>query len=265
MTKTQKKIARYILSKPSEVVFLNVEQLAQRVGVSEASIVRFATSLGLKGYSDLHQKMQAEYRAQITLIERLNISSQVYDHVDLYQLFRDEMRRIQMTMEGIDADVFNRVVDALIGARRVMIVGHRSAYSLAQFFVYYLRIVLDQPVDHVGQDRAVEAIYGATNDDVMVALSFTRYARETVRVLEKAKQHGLRTVVITDHLLSPLVPHAELTLLAATQVPSFIDSFVAPLSVINAILITIGQKRAEAIQKKLMQMETLWKEFDVFI
>ncbi|MES5266592.1 MurR/RpiR family transcriptional regulator [Priestia megaterium] len=266
MSKSNLKVAKYILENPNTVPFLTGDKLAKITGVSHATVVRFATFLGCSGYPELQQYMQSSAQQQLTTTERLKISKEVYNDQDqsVYDIFLDDISNIKSTLERLDTEVFKRAVESLIKAKRVYIVANRSATALGVFLQYYLQFLLEQVELIHSIENVSERIYDLNKDDVVIGISFARYTKSTIKVLSYAKEKEATTVAITDNLLSPLIPYADIPLTASSQMPAFIDSFVAPLSLINALIISAGKEKEENFQDKLESLEGIWDKFDIF-
>lgn len=266
MSKSNLKVAKYVLENPNTVPFLTGDKLAKITGVSHATVVRFATFLGCSGYPELQQYMQSSAQQQLTTTERLKISKEVYNDQDqsVYDIFLDDISNIKSTLERLDTEVFKRAVESLIKAKRVYIVANRSATALGVFLQYYLQFLLEQVELIHSIENVSERIYDLNKDDVVIGISFARYTKSTIKVLSYAKEKEATTVAITDNLLSPLIPYADIPLTASSQMPAFIDSFVAPLSLINALIISAGKEKEENFQDKLESLEGIWDKFDIF-
>jgi len=266
MSKSNLRIAKYILENPNTVPFLTGDKLAKITEVSPATVVRFATFLGYSGYPELQQYMQSSAQQQLTTTERLKISKEVYNDQDqsVYDIFLDDISNIKSTLERLDTEVFKRAVESLIKAKRVYIVANRSATALGVFLQYYLQFLLEQVELIHSIENVSERIYDLNKDDVVIGISFARYTKSTIKVLSYAKEKEATTVAITDNLLSPLIPYADIPLTASSQMPAFIDSFVAPLSLINALIISAGKEKEENFQDKLESLEGIWDKFDIF-
>lgn len=265
MSKAQVKIARYILENPNAVPFFTVGKLAKMIGVSEATIVRFAAHLGYSGYSELQQHMQDSVQRQLTTPERLRMSEQVYDREKgINEIFQDDIANIQSTMEKLDTAAFHKTVAMLLQARKVYIAANRSAGSLGVFLHYYLQIVLGNAELLQSVETSSERLYDIGEKDVVIGISFARYTKSTIQILSYAKERGATTIAITDNLLSPLIPHADVSLTASSQMPTFIDSFVAPLSLINALITFVGKEKTQDVQERLERLEETWDHFDIF-
>ncbi|QHS22489.1 MurR/RpiR family transcriptional regulator [Virgibacillus sp. MSP4-1] len=266
MSKSHKKIGEYILRNPNKVPFLTVGKLAQITSVSEATVVRFATFIGYSGFPELQQAMQDSLQKQLTTTERLQMSSQVYDEEDqwLYNIFQDDISNIRSTMENLDQTQFQKAVNLLLGANNIYIVASRSAVSLGVFLEYYLRIMRSH-VEFISSVELIsEKFYNLHENDVVVGISFPRYTQSTLKMFSFAGERGATTIAITDNLLSPLVPIADVPLTASSRLPSFIDSFVAPLSLMNALVTQMGNARNMDIKQKLEDLEKTWDYLDIF-
>ncbi|MGI1810823.1 MurR/RpiR family transcriptional regulator [Priestia sp. TGN 0903] len=196
----------------------------------------------------------------------MKISKEVYNDQDqsVYDIFLDDISNIRSTLERLDVDVFKRAVESLIKAKRVYIVANRSATALGVFLEYYLQFLLEQVELIHSIENVSERIYDLNEDDVVIGISFARYTTSTIKVLSYAQEKEATTVAITDNLLSPLIPYANIPLTASSQMPTFIDSFVAPLSLINALIISVGKEKEEKFHDKLESLEELWDKFNIF-
>jgi DNA-binding MurR/RpiR family transcriptional regulator len=265
MSKSQVKIAKYILENPNVVPFFTVGKLAEKTGVSEATIVRFANFLGYSGYPELQQNMQHSVQKQLTTVERLQMSHHIYEQEKgVYDIFQDDLQNIKSTMEQLDLNAFKQAVNSILKADRIFIAANRSAMSLGIFLHYYLQIILNNVHILESVETAVERTFDLNEKDVVIGISFSRYTNSTIKMLSYGKMKRAKTIAITDNLLSPLVPNADIVLTASSQMPTFIDSFVAPLSLINALITFIGKEKMNDIQTKLETLEEIWDHFGIF-
>lgn len=266
LSKSHKKIADYLLKNANVVPFFNVATLADKAGVSEATVVRFATTLGFTGYPALQHQMQNSIKEQLTTMERLKMSSQVYNDKEkaIYEIFNDDMNNIKATMESLDIESFHRAAQMMLAAKKIYISANRSTASLGIFLHYYLSIILENTEMLGSYEVLPEQLYELGEGDVVIGISFARYSSSTINTIAFAKDRGASTVSITDNLLSPLVPHSDVTLTAASDMPSFIDSFTAPLSIINALIVYLGKEREKEVEQRLSKMEEIWSKFGSF-
>jgi len=266
MSKSHLRIATYMLENQTTAPFLTVDKLAKMSGVSNATVVRFAVSLGYSGYAEMQQYMQNSVQQQLTTTQRLRISEEVYSQESsgVKEFFKDDLSNIQSTMETLDEEAFHQAVASLLQARKVYVIANRSAASLGVFLKYYLGIILNNVEMLQTIEDSSEKLYDITDEDVVIGISFSRYTNSTIQMFSYAKEKNVTTIAITDHLLSPLVQSADISLIAASNVPSFIDSFVAPLSLINALITFVGKEKQDDIYERLNALEDIWDHFDVF-
>lgn len=266
MSKSHVRIATYILENQTTAPFLTVGKLAKMAGVGDATVVRFATTLGYSGYAEMQQFMQSSVQKQLTTTERLKMSEEVYDKKSsgVYEVFQDDISNIQATMEKMDEQAFHQAVDSLVRARKVYIIANRSATSLGVFLHYYLNIILKNSELLQSVEASAEKLSDLEEEDVVIGISFSRYTKSTIQMFSYAREKKAATIAITDNLLSPLVPHADIPLAASSQMPSLIDSFVAPLSLINALITFVGKEKQVDIHERLDVLEGIWDHFGVF-
>ncbi len=266
MSKSQKKLATYILENTNTVPFYTVATLSKRAGVSEASVVRFAVFLGFSGYRELQSEMQQSVQKQLTTRERIKISSQVYDDSNqgIYDIFKDDIANIRSTMENLDTKALLDAVDLLLKGKEIYITANRSSVSLGMFLEYYLDIILGNTHLLGPVEIKPEELHRLNEKDVVIGISFARYSMSTVNMMSYAKELNATTIAITDNLRSPLIPHADVVLTASSQLPTFFDSYVAPLSLINTLITFVGQKRMEESEERLEKLEDIWDRFGTF-
>jgi DNA-binding MurR/RpiR family transcriptional regulator len=266
MSRAQRKIAKYVLNNPEAVPFFTVGKLAKMTGVSEATVVRFAMFLGFSGYPEWQRTMQESMKRQLTTVERLKISGEVYDSEDkaIFEMFQEDVERIKAMSAQMDMESFRQAVQYIIEAKRIFVIANRSAVSLGMFLEFYLDVLLENAELIRNPHGISEKLFRLNKDDVVIALSFARYTKSTIEAAAFAKDRGAKIIAITDHLLSPLVPYGNVTLFAPTEMPSFIDSFVAPLSLINALITEVGRRTRSEVEKHLSDLEETWKRFHIF-
>lgn len=266
MSKSQKKIAEYILNNSTGVAFMNVNELAKEAGVSEASIIRFSTFMGYKGYPQLQSELREKTREKLSIKERLAISYDEYDEEDagIAKIFNEDANRIMHTLEGINFETFHNVIDNILKAKRIFIICGRSASALGTFFQYYLNMVLGNVDLITSFDGHEERMHNISKEDVVIAITFSRYTKKTIDLLEYADRKGAITVSITDCMTSPVIKLSKYYFLTETQLNTYLDSFVAPLSLINAILTYIGKYKNKELEERFNSLEIMWNEFEVF-
>jgi DNA-binding MurR/RpiR family transcriptional regulator len=267
MSKGQKRLAEYITTHYDRAAFLTAANLGKTVGLSESTVVRFAYALGYNGYPDLQKDIQEMVKQKLSTVERLELSADYLGNESiLKKVLQTDIENIKLTMEEISERVFDTVVDEILKANRIYIIGLRSATSQAYFLGYYLNLILrNVNIVTLGLNDLFEQLLAAGKGDVVIGISFPRYTRNTVEAFKFAKELGATAIAITDSDLSPLGRIADHTLTAKSDMASFIDSFVAPLSVINSLIIAVGMKKKDKISKSLKVLEDVWENYNVFM
>ena len=269
MSKTQRKLADYIVENRSQVPFLNITSLATLSNTSEASIVRFCTFLGFKGYPEFKNALQASLQEKLSIRERLKMSDVAYandDHAFIADIFHDDINSISTTLENLDMNVFFQIIQELQDARQIVIISYRSALSLGVFLEYYLHLIFDHvtllpTASLIEQD---EVISGFDSETVVFGITFYRYTKETIHLMEYASRRGCSTIALTDTLQSPVIPFSKHALFAETRLPGMSETYTGPLSIINAIIIYLSKLRKDKLDRKLQSMEQRWVDFDIF-
>jgi DNA-binding MurR/RpiR family transcriptional regulator len=267
LTPSQKKLLNYILSNDEEAVFLTIQDLSKRVSVSVATVVRLAKALGYAGFPQFQQELRLLFRDKLTTVSRIQKAAQKETSEEnvLVKVFQQDIENITETMRQVSVNDFKRFVKALNSARRVVIIGLRSAHSLAVLMGVALQFLQrDVWIVAPGIGDMWDRLLGLRKDDVVVGICFPRYTKETVEVLRFAQQKGIKTLAITDSPISPLARYAECVLPARCKLDSFIESFTAALSLINALVTALGLYRKEATMSSLKQLEEFWKRQGIY-
>lgn len=266
-SKGQRAIARYIQENPDRVAFMTASRLGATVGVSESTVVRFATEIGYSGYPALQQAMQEMIRSKLTSVQRLEMTSRNIGPDKLLDAVLDQdIDILKRTKETIDREAFNRAADALVGAEKVYVLGAGSSLALATFLAHYLRLIFDtvQLVEATSEATILQQIIRAGESDAVIAISFPRYSKKAAKTLRYASDRGMVTVAITDSPLSPLAEHAAHLLLARSDMVSFVDSLVGPQSIINALIVAVAIRKKQEVSHTLQSIERIWDEYGVY-
>lgn len=266
LSKGQKLIAEYILKNYDKAAFMTAAKLGVSVGVSESTVVRFANELGFSGYPKLQKALQELIKNKLTTVQRLELSNDyVSEGYALKGVLKADMENIRATLEKINYNTFEEVVNKIFEAKRIYIIGLRSSTALAEFLGFYLNIIL-QNVKTVGYGISdiFEQMINVEEGDLVIGIGFPRYASRTIDALAFAQDRGADVVAITDSLLSPLASKADYALIAQSNMASFVDSLVAPLSVINALIIAVGMREKQSITDTFNNLESIWKNYNVY-
>ena len=266
-SKGQKLIGRYILDSYDKAAFMTASKLGKTVKVSESTVVRFAAELGYDGYPAMQKALQEMIRSKLTTVQRIEVANdRMADQDILAKVVQSDIENIRATLEEVNREEFAQAVDAIVNARRIYILGVRSAATLAHFLSFYFNLIFDD-VRHVQTTLAsemFEQMLGVRKGDVVIGVSFPRYSTRTVRAMEFARDQGATVVAITDSHISPLYETASYRLLAKRDMASFADSLVAPLSVINALIVAVGRKREREVTASFERLEQIWDEYQVY-
>ncbi|AYD40307.1 MurR/RpiR family transcriptional regulator [Clostridium fermenticellae] len=266
LSKGQKLIAEYILKHYDKAAFMTAAKLGISVGVSESTVVRFANELGFTGYPKLQKALQELIKNKLTTVQRIELSNDfVTKESALKGVLKSDMENIRATLEKINHKTFEDVVNSIFAAKRIYIIGLRSSTALSEFLGFYLNLILDNvKVVAYGISDIFEQLINLSEDDLVIGIGFPRYAARTVESLNFAQSRGAKVVAITDSLLSPLAARADYTLIAQSNMASFVDSLVAPLSVINALIIAVGLREKEKISTTFADLEKMWGNYQVY-
>ncbi len=266
-SKGQKRIAAYILSDYDKAAFMTASKLGSLVGVSESTVVRFAVLLDYDGYPAMQKELQDMVRGKLTSIQRIRTSNdRLFSSDVVASVLQMDMEKIRMAIEEVDRGAFNRVVDKLIAARRIYILGVRSSSFLAGYLHFYLHLIFED-VTLVTSNSAgdiLESILRIGPGDLLVGISFPRYSKSTVKGVQFAHDRGADVVAVTDSAMSPLYPLASAVLLARSDMISFVDSLVAPFSLLNALIVAAGHRKDVDISQTFDRLEGIWDEYGVF-
>lgn len=267
LSKGQKLIANYIINHYDKAAFMTAAKLGEVVGVSESTVVRFAIELGYDGYPKLQKVLQELIKSKLTAVQRIEVSSnRINEENILKSVLQSDMEKIKITLEEIDQESFNKVVESILDAKKIYILGVRSSAALAGFLGFYFNLIFDNVrlVHTTSVSEMFEQIVRAEEGDVVIGISFPRYSKRTINALKYVKSRGATAIAITDSYESPLAESADLSIIARSDMASFVDSLVAPLSVINAIIVAIGMRRKQHLYDTFEMLEKLWDEYQVY-
>ena len=266
-SKGQRRIAAYILEHYDEAAYMTASVLGQTVGVSESTVVRFASELGFDGYPQLQKAVQELVRSKLTSVQRVEVTrARMKDEEVLDKVMAYDIANIRQTLEELPAETFDKAVHELVGAKRVYVFGAGSCRPLAAFLAYYLKLLLpDIRLITTGSETEIlEEMFHISEEDALIVLSFPRYSSKTVKVAHFAHTRGAKVIAITDGLLSPVAGLATCLLPAHSDMATIVDSLVAPMSIINALLVAISLKRMDANRDTLNELESLWEAYHVY-
>lgn len=265
-SKGQRLIAKYILEYYDKAAFMTANRLGKTVGVSESTVVRFAVELGYDGYPRMQKAMQEMVLNRLTSVQRIEVANdRIGDQDVVSMVLQADMEKLRQTGETLNREDFNAAVDAVLKAKKVYIMGVRSAAPLANFLGYYLNYMFNnvQIITASGSEM-FEKIVGITSEDALVAISFPRYSSSTAKGAQYCRSTGATVIGLTDTRMSPLGQNADHVLIAKSDMVSLVDSLVAPLSVINAMIVAIASKRDQELTKTFNALERIWDQYNVY-
>ncbi|HOE56084.1 MAG TPA: MurR/RpiR family transcriptional regulator [Bacillota bacterium] len=266
LSKGQKLIAQYIMSSYDKAAFMTAAKLGEKIGVSESTVVRFASAIGYEGYPQLQKQLQEMVRTKLTTVQRIEMSSG-YSSMDtlLKNMLKSDIENIRSTIEEIDDRNFDQAVKSISEAKSIYIIGLRSSITLSEFLGFYLNFIRDNihVVTYTIGD-IFEQLFRIGKEDLVIAMGFPRYSARTIKALEYVKTRGAKTVVITDSMLSPLCTYADNILIAKSNMESFLDSIVAPMSVLNALIVAVGVNEKQRISASFARLEEIWDKYNIF-
>ncbi|HOJ10721.1 MAG TPA: MurR/RpiR family transcriptional regulator [Clostridiales bacterium] len=266
-SKGQRAIAEYIINNYDKAAFMTASKLGEVVNVSESTVVRFAVKLGFEGYPELQKMLQDLIKSKLTSVQRIAVSSSRIDSENILKsVLQSDMDKLKITLDNIDQEEFNNVVQCILNARKIYILGVRSSAALASFLGFYFNLIFDNVrlVHTTSVSEMFEQIVRASEGDVVIGISFPRYSKRTIKAMQFAKDKGCKVIAITDSKKSPISEYADYSLIARSDMASFVDSLVAPLSVINALIVAVGMKKERDVYDIFEKLETIWDEYQVY-
>ncbi len=266
LSKSHRRIAECIVSHYDKAAFMTASRLGEYVGVSESTVVRFASALGYEGYPQLQKALQELIRHRLTASQRFEMTSDMDQTQVLSKVLKADMQNIRSTIDELDVQVFENVVERILNANDIYVLGLRASAPLAQFLTHYLKFVFKNV--HLvtsGISDVFEQLSRIDEGDLLIGISFPRYSARTLEAMQFARSRNATLVAITDGPLSPLHSAADLCLTAKSEMASFVDSLAAPLSVINALVVALGQRRRQQVTQYFDQLEDIWDEYKVYL
>lgn len=267
MSKGQKLLTHYITDNYDRAAFLTAAKLGETVGVSESTVVRFAMFLGYKGYPEFQKALEETVRHKLHASQRVKVSyGRIQKNNILQSVLSSDAERITETMENLDENVFSQAVNALLSARRIYVLGIRSCAPLASFLAFYLNLMFEDVVllQTSSSSEIFEQMLHISKEDVMIGISFPRYSMRTLKAMEFANNHNAKVITLTDSVHSPMNLYSSCNLIANSDMTSIVDSLVAPLSVINALIVALCMRKQDDVAKTLEELEDVWDEYQVY-
>ena len=266
-SKGQRRIAQYITESYDKAAFMTASKLGKTVGVSESTVVRFAVDLGFDGYPSMQKAMQEMVLNRLTSVQRIEVANDRIGNQDVVSMvLQSDIEKLRQTAENVDRKEFQAAVDAVLAAKNIYILGVRSVAPLANFLGYYLNYMFNNVriVTASGTSEMFEQIVGIGREDVDIAFSFPRYSAATLKAAQYCRSTGATVIAITDNREAPLAQSADRVICAKSDMVSLVDSLVAPLSVVNALIVAIASKREKELHRTLDALERIWDQYHVY-
>lgn len=266
LSKGQRSIAAYIAQHYEKAVFMTAAMLGRQCGVSESTVVRFASAMGYEGYPELQEKLRGLVRQRLTSEQRFALISEADRQDIMHTVLKNDMQNIRKTVDELNQVDFDHAVDCISGARRLYVMGLRSSAPLAQFMYHYLHQIFDEVV--LAQDTSgdvFEEIVRIGRGDVLIGISYPRYSTRTVEAMRFARENGAQVIGMTDGEMSPLHEASDICLCAHTDMTGFVDSLAAPLSLVNALIVSLGLSRRDELNEHFKRLEGIWHAHSVYI
>ncbi|ADD02404.1 transcriptional regulator, RpiR family [Thermoanaerobacter mathranii subsp. mathranii str. A3] len=265
LSKSQKIIAEYIINHYDKAAFMTAAKLGASINISESTVVRFANTLGYNGYPELQSALQELIKNKLTTVQRLEMTEETDEIAILNNVLKADIENIKETISEINKNDFRSVVSDIINAAKIYIIGSRSSIVIAEYLGFYLNLIRQNvSVVKAGVSDVFEQILRVSENDLVIGIGFPRYSKRTLEVLKYAKSQNAKIVTITDSLISPLTSVADEILIAKSNMASFVDSLVAPLSLVNALVVAVGLKEKEKIANTFEKLESIWDEYGVY-
>lgn len=266
-SKGQRRIAAYITESYDKAAFMTASRLGSAVGVSESTVVRFAVDLGYDGYPNMQKAMQEMVLNRLTSVQRIGLAQNRMVNQDVVStVLQADAEKLRQTGETIDRVAFQAAISAIIKARRIYVLGVRSAAALANFAGYYLNYMFDNVhiVTTSGAGEMFEKLVNVSSDDVVIAFSFPRYSTATLKGVQYCRSVGATVVGVTNSVSSPLGQNSDYALVAKSDMVSLVDSLVAPLSLVNAMIVALAAERGQELEKNFGTLERVWEDYNVY-
>ena len=267
MSKGQKLLSTYITDNYDKAVFLTAEKLGKVVGVSESTVVRFATHLGYRGYPEFQKALEELVRNKLNSIQRMEVTyGRISQSKILETVLQSDAEKIKSTLDQIDQNAFEAALDIILNAKHIYIVGIRSCASLASFMAFYFNLMFDNVhlLHTSSSSELFEQMVRISEEDVIIGISFPRYSMRTLKAMEFANNRNAKVITLTDSVHSPMNLYSSCNLIAKSDMASIVDSLVAPLSVINALVVALCMRKQNEVAETLETLEDIWDEYQVY-
>lgn len=265
LSKGQRIIADYIINNYDKAAFMTAASLGEVLNISESTIVRFANSIGYTGYKELQKELQELIKHKLTTVQRLSLNDYSNKENALSKVMEKDIDNIKKTIGEIEIKGFSKAIDLILKSRHIYIIGLRSSGFLSGYLAFYLNFIFDNvKLVTEGPNDVFEQLNMASKDDVVIGITYPRYSRRTIEAIDLVKDKNCSIISITDSHISPAAQRADVSLIARSDMISFVDSLVAPMSLINALIVSLGARKKEDITNYFEDLEVIWKKYNVY-
>ncbi|MGN0361884.1 MAG: MurR/RpiR family transcriptional regulator [Bilifractor sp.] len=267
MSKGQKRLADYVMDHYEKAAFMTAAELGRQARVSESTTVRFATLLGYQGFPEFHQTLEELVRNRLNSIQRMEVTyERIPQEKILDTVLTSDIEKIKLTQEHMDRKAFHQAIETILTAKSIYVMGLRSCAPLAAFLAFYLNEIFDNVhlVNSTGSSEVFEQLVRIGEGDVIIGISFPRYSMRTLKAMEFANNRNAKVITLTDSIHSPMNLYSSCNLIARSDMASIVDSLVAPLSVINALIVALSMRRQSAVINTMKTLEQIWNEYQVY-
>jgi DNA-binding MurR/RpiR family transcriptional regulator len=267
-SKGQKQIAQFIIEHYDKAAFMTAAKIGETVDVSESTVVRFASSIGFSGFPELQKSLQVLIKNKLTTVQRIGLDEDASEDTDMLhkRIIRNEINSMRYLLENIDTDALDKATEAILNANKVYILGLRTSSTLANYLGFYLDVILDnvKVLNNSGVNSLYEEIIRVKETDVLIVISFPRYSNNTIEATKFVKEHKAKVIAITDTEASPFHSLSDVSLLAKSNIVSFIDSLVVPMCMLNSLIVNIGMQEKDDILQYYDRLEELWDSHSIY-
>ena len=266
-TPQQGKIAEFLFHNLDQAILMNLRQIAAKTDVSEATVLRFITGLGFSNFAEFKQSIGQRILDDYSTAKRLVDSAKILEgRTSLFtDILEGDIKNIGALSSQISEAVFDEAVGKMCNARTLYILGLRSSFSLAFYLAFALRFFLSSVrLIKLGVGDIPEQLRDIDQSDVLVVISFKRYTREVIKITKKVKRKGTYILAITNSELSPISQLSDMVLIAETKIPTYFESYTAPLCLLNALIAAIAFREKERALPILNNLENEFQDFNTF-
>ena len=264
-SKAQKLIAQYIYNNYEKAAFMTAATLGEALNISESTVVRFASFLDYSGYREMQRDLHELVKTKLTTVQRINLEGQHINEQSLVKVMERDMDNIRKSIDELDYQKFQKAIDIIMKSRNIFVIGLRSSSFISGYLHFYLSFLFENVrLVTSGPNDIFEQLVKITKDDVIIGISYPRYSKKTLEALDYAKDKGSSIISITDSEISPAAQLSNVNLIAISDMASFVDSLVAPMSLVNAFIIALGNEKKEDLTKYFEGLENVWKKYNVY-